>query len=100
PRRAPRRLPEVKIFTIWNEPNHPGFLQPVGAAPAIYRGLVRAAFPAIKSVRPDARVLVGATSSTGDDSGLERRSTPPLRFLRELACVDAALDPLPGCDGP
>src|SRR5262249_9475502 len=43
-------------------------------------------------VRPDAQVLLGGTASTGGAPG--KGGVPPLRFLRELACVDDQLNPL------
>jgi len=90
-------LPPVRMYTVHNEPNHPGFLLPQWSrgrprSPALYRRMVRAAHAAIKGVDPRNVVLVGATSSIGgDDHG---GGVPPLRFLRELACVDRRLRPL------
>ena len=98
----PSPLPAVDTFTIWNEPNHPGFLLPqwvkrdgewVARSPHIYRAMVRAAYPAIKASAPGARVLVGGTASVGS-SRPGGYGVPPLRFLRELACVDAELRPV------
>jgi hypothetical protein len=56
--------------------------------------MVEAAYPAVKSVQPDALVLVGGLAGYGHRGGV-----PPLRFIRELACVDAGLRPLdrPAC---
>jgi hypothetical protein len=93
---APEPLPAVDVFTIWNEPNHPGFLQPqwiqrdgawVPRSPDVYRAMVRAAYPAIKAAAPASRVLIGATSSTGSKVP-GQSGVPPLAFLRALACVD------------
>jgi hypothetical protein len=94
-------LPAVSLYTIWNEPNHPGFLAPqwvqtadgwVPRSPAIYRAMVQAAYPAIKTAAPAARVLIGGTASMGRTPG--RAGVPPLRFLRALACVDPQLRPV------
>jgi hypothetical protein len=103
-------LPRVDMFSIWNEPNIAGFLLPqwqrrgkrrVPASPHLYRAMIAAAYPAIKEARPDATVLVGGLASGGsyDTAGL-RGGVPPLAFLRELACVDGALEPITrsGCD--
>ncbi|HEX8206530.1 MAG TPA: hypothetical protein VF587_10775 [Solirubrobacteraceae bacterium] len=94
-------LPRVDVVSLWNEPNHQAFLQPLWqkrprgratpVAPAIYRAMVQAAYPAIKAVRSDVKVLVGATSSMGDHTGRGRNGVPPLLFIRELACVDRKL---------
>lgn len=100
----PDPLPKVTWWTIWNEPNHKGFIQPQWVkqgrgfrpnAPHAYRRLVEAAYPAIKGIQPESKVLVGGTSSTGPR---KLRSvtdgTPPLAFVRELACVDRKLRPV------
>ncbi|MEX2195718.1 MAG: hypothetical protein WD844_10580 [Thermoleophilaceae bacterium] len=106
-RQAPRAaapLPKVSWWTVWNEPNHPGFIQPQWErtsdgwrpkSPHIYRKLVEVAYPAIKGIQPDSLVLVGATSSTGATSPRSEQSgTAPLLFIRELACVDEDLEPI------
>jgi hypothetical protein len=83
----------VHLFTPWNEPNHPSFLAPQwrrgrALSPHVYRAMYEAAHAAIKRARPDAQVLLGNTAATGGGG------VPPLRFVRELACVDGALRPL------
>ena len=80
---------DVGTFTLWNEPNHPGFLLPQRGAAAVYRNMVAAAYPAVKDEAPDSTVLVGGLAAHG-----RRNGTPPLRFLRDLACVDARLQPV------
>lgn len=94
-----RPIPAVDVFTIWNEPNHPGFVQPQwqGTRPASadwYRAAVKAAYPQIKTAAPTSTVLIGATTSGGDDTGQGRRSVSPTTFLRRLACVDRKLRPV------
>lgn len=91
-------LPDVDEFILWNEPNHPGLLLPqwrpdrrTPASPAVYRALVRAAYPAVKAVRRKVKLLIGNTSSTGGTRGTG--AVAPLEFLRDLACVDARLRP-------
>ena len=103
-------LPRVDMYTTWNEPNHPSFLAPQwkrdrkgryrAISPHVYRAMHNAAYEAIKRESPDAAVLIGGTASTGG-SRPGRGGVPPLRFVREMACVDEALDPLPfkECDG-
>ncbi|HEU4979528.1 MAG TPA: alpha-amylase family protein [Solirubrobacteraceae bacterium] len=98
----PAPLPAVDIFTLWNEPNQPGFLMPqwaledgqwVAASADVYRAMVYAAYPAIKAVDPGARVLIGGTASMGS-SVPGRNGVPPLAFIRRLACVDQNLQPV------
>jgi hypothetical protein len=95
-------LPAADVFTIWNEPNHPGFVMPqwerrgTGWWPHsadVYRAMVRAAYPAIKSAAPASTVLIGATSS-GGSSTPGRSGVPPLQFIRALACVDERWRPI------
>ncbi len=88
-------LPRVSAFSLWNEPNHPAFLLPQtargeGGSPAIYRRMVRASHASIRAVQGDATVLVGGLASKSTNG----RGISPLRFLRELACVDSRLRPL------
>ena len=102
---AAGRLPAVRGYTIWNEPNLPDFLRPqwrdpqtkrVPLSPHSYRRMVEAAYPAVKAVQPESLVLVGGLAAYGRRGGVA-----PLRFLRELACVDAHMQPLrrPDCAG-
>lgn len=88
-------LPRVGLFSLWNEPNHPAFLlpqQPRGAdsSPAVYRRMVRAGVAGIRGVQADAQVLIGGLASKSTNG----RGVSPLRFIRELACVDGKLRPL------
>jgi hypothetical protein len=88
----------VDRYILWNEPNLPSWLQPQAScahgrcspvAPHLYRGLVRAAYPAIKAADPGAEVLVGAMSSRGLDLKARNSTLRPLVFLRALGCVSS-----------
>ena len=106
----PEPLPAVDMFTIWNEPNHPGFMQPqwirgangewVPHSPTMYRALVRAAYPVIKAEAPASRVLIGGLASMGS-SEPGKSGITPLKFLRALTCVDDQLQPVTtgACEG-
>ena len=112
-----RRYPQAASFTVWNEPNHNVFLLPqwrstgngfAPASPEVYRAMLHAAVPRIRAAVPEATVLIGATSSLGASAATESdERMSPMRFLRELACVDeqlrkrdddacASFRPLPG----
>ena len=75
PTKALGPLPKVTWWTLWNEPNHPGFLQPQYTrtadgrlepnTPHLYRRMVEAAHPVIKQLQPDSLVLVGGLASFG-----------------------------------
>ncbi|HWE32998.1 MAG TPA: hypothetical protein VG410_05890 [Solirubrobacteraceae bacterium] len=93
-------LPRVLTFTIWNEPNQQGYEAPqwgpagTAASADWYRQALLTAYPAIKRASPGATVLIGDTSATGGDSKLGNSGVPPLRFIRQLACVDDQLQPI------
>jgi len=104
---APRPLPRVGFWAIWNEPNL-GFQLAPQAVPhtkielsgMIYRGLVDAAWSALQATgHGHDRTLIGETGPAGatfaDAPGLFG-AMAPLRFLRALYCVDAAYVPLRG----
>ncbi len=94
----------VSLFSIWNEPNHPAFLQPqwntngTPASPRIYRALYQAGYAGLKAggiAQP--KVLLGETAPTGYDRVNYRRErsrallhdVAPLLFLRETLCLNS-----------
>ena len=90
-------LPAVRLWTTWNEPNHPVFLLPqwkrragewVPHSPHLYRRMHERAYSAIKRVSPKNQVLLGGLASGGSERRGRKRGMPPLEFIRELACVD------------
>jgi Cellulase (glycosyl hydrolase family 5) len=91
-------------YTIWNEPNYQVFLRPQWrragygwevASAGEYRRMVYDAAPRIRRHAPEARVLIGGTAALGTSRPRTRTDpVPPLRFLRELACVDSQLRPV------
>jgi hypothetical protein len=93
----------VSLFSIWNEPNHPAFLQPqwntngTAASPRIYRALYQAGYAGLKAggfAKPP--VLIGETAPTGYDKVNYKREkskallhdVAPLLFLRETMCLN------------
>ena len=107
--RKGKPLPAVRMWTTWNEPNHPSFLLPQSerdgrgrwrdVAPHTYRAMHEAAYNALKEVDRDNKVLVGGLSSRGASRSGPERNIPPLRFMRRMACLDDRLLPLrdPAC---
>jgi hypothetical protein len=83
----------VERYSIWNEPNHVAWLEPGSAAPATYRRLYLAGYGAVKRADPRARVLIGETTAFGSE-----HATPPVAFLREVACRGRDLRPLRPCE--
>ena len=96
-------LPRVDHWSIWNEPNHGGWLTPqwngkplVPQSPRIYRGLVDAAWGALQANgHAQDTILLGETSPAGLNPGLTR-GLHPLRFIRELYCLGGKLRPYTG----
>ena len=87
----------VDEFSIWNEPNHKGWLQPVSTSGSQYRELYRRGYAAIKKVAPKAKVLMGELAPYSSRKG---RAVPPLAFLRQMACVNRSYRRLPGKSCP
>jgi hypothetical protein len=97
---ALRYAQAVDRYIVWNEPNLPLWLQPQNTcsgsrctpyAPHLYRKLVRAAYPAIKTVDPTATVLFGALAPNGENSTKQNAKTRPLAFIRSMGCVKVNL---------
>ena len=74
----------VDRYSIWNEPNYKGWLQPHYSSPRIYRGMYAAAWRGIKSADFGAKVLIGETSPYY----IRGRAIAPLRFLRGVTCTN------------
>jgi hypothetical protein len=93
--------PDVSLYSIWNEPNHPAFLQPQfssngrPASGRIYRGLYQAAYTGLQAAGlAHPNVLFGETAPTGFGRVNARREgvlhdVAPLAFLREALCLNA-----------
>jgi hypothetical protein len=80
-RAAERYRSRVRRWSIWNEPNLVNWLEPVAEMPTLYRRLYVAGHRAIKSVSPDAQVLIGETAPY---VRRRRDGMAPLSFLRRL----------------
>jgi hypothetical protein len=103
----------VSLYAIWNEPNHPAFLQPqfnsrgLPESPRIYRGLFEAGYEGLQAsgiVKP--KVLMGETAPIGADS-LTRREikergllhdVAPLAFMREALCLNSKYHKASTCE--
>ena len=91
---ATRYRHAVDRYLIWNEPNltlaprkqcsgRPRVCTQI--APHLYRGLVRAAGPAIERADRGAEIVIGELAPLPLDGSLG-----PIRFLREMACVTSS----------
>jgi hypothetical protein len=92
---------QVKLVSIWNEPNEPVFLLPqylrgAPASPRIYRGLFQAGVAGLRSSGNFAgmKVLMGETAPRGNP-----HVVAPLAFLRGALCLDAAYHRASSCSG-
>lgn len=88
----------VDMYSIWNEPNHPEFLQPqswgrIAYAPHHYRHLVRASFPRMKRADRTSRILIGETQPSGHVRRGAKRPLKPQLFWREFGCRDRRFRP-------
>jgi len=83
----------VDLYSIWNEPNYVGWLAPLHAEPTIYRQLYTAAYSAITTADPDAKVLLGETAPYSES----HRAMAPLEFLREVLCRNQIYAPVKQC---
>jgi hypothetical protein len=94
-------LPRVDRWSIWNEPNQPGWLNPqstsangrrVITAARMYRDLARSAIAGLRATGHGSDVLLlGETAPIGRASGsLARRPTTPVEFIRALFCIRAS----------
>ena len=103
-------LPRVSRWSIWNEPNFPGWLRPQwkrlgrrsyrALSPGIYRRLVDSAWAGLSSTgHADDVVLLGETAPYGPHNprrpGVEGLISP-LVFVRELYCLDRRYRPFRG----
>jgi hypothetical protein len=95
-------LPRVTAFEVWNEVNASFFFQPqrdaakTDVSPGLYRQMVNQVATAIHAVRADNLVVAGALFPFTADSP-HVQAIAPLRFMRELFCLDSRLHPAGSC---
>jgi len=100
---AARRFPGVDIWSLWNEPSLAKFLFPqsrggVPYAPHLYRQLVRAGVAGLRrgGSGGDA-ILFGELQPIGAKRCcFAKANLQPIRFIREMFCLDAAYRPFRG----
>ena len=95
-RRLAARYPQVRRYSVWNEPNLEQFLAPQfdaagrSASVQLYAELFSAAAAGIRRANPDALVAAGETSARGRDvpsTGPAQDSHSPVGFARLLSEV-------------
>jgi hypothetical protein len=103
PAQAAVTLPRVNHWSVWNEPNFPGWLAPVwrrsrtrdpnklvAYSPYHYRRLVDAAWQGLRRTGHGGDViLIGETAPRGQKNPRHpMRSMKPIEFIRELYCMN------------
>jgi hypothetical protein len=93
------KVPRVTYWSIWNEPNHSGWLTPqwnaesrtaFARAASLYRELLDKAYQGLQlSGHTRDTVLIGETAPKGIKTRGLKKFVEPLTFLRALYCVDA-----------
>jgi hypothetical protein len=88
-------LPRVDLWAVWNEPNLSGWLQPQynrkkqPVSPRIYRGLFLGAYDGlVASGHANDEILMGDLLPFARSGKTYPARVSPIKFLRELACVD------------
>jgi hypothetical protein len=98
-------LPRIRLWSIYNEPNHPLFLSPqrrkgVLTSPSLYRALYRAGWNALaRTGHKRDTILMGEVLPIGSNAGRATATTKPLTFARELFCLNGSGRRHPGCRG-
>jgi len=102
----PTILPRVSMWSVWNEPNQPGWLRPqsqrvggrdIPASPRVYRGLQDAGFAGLTaSGHGGDNILLAETAPRGALRLSPLTPMRPLQFIRELYCLNQRLQPYTG----
>jgi len=97
------RLPRVRYYQPWNEPNLSDFLNPQWtrsggrfrpASPRIYKGLQNAFYRGAKKVKRSNYIVSAGTAPFGENERGQKRMQAAL-FARELFCVSGRSRPRP-----
>lgn len=80
---------QVSWWSVWNEPNLGKLLKPIKGAESarIYRNLYLKAYAGLRSAGVSAPILIGELAPIGN-SIPNNGTIRPLRFLREVLCLD------------
>ncbi|HEX6160101.1 MAG TPA: hypothetical protein VF111_08045 [Thermoanaerobaculia bacterium] len=78
----------VKRYSLWNEPSWYTWLSPHKKSPLLYRKLAMTGYKAAHRADDNAEVVIGELTPQLR-KGL---SIPPLRFIREMVCVNKRLE--------
>jgi hypothetical protein len=95
------RLPRVRYWAVWNEPNLSTYLSPQmvrgdPVAPRFYGEMVDAMGAAVKAVHANNLVVAGELAPFRDitpETHAQNKDWGPLSFMRSLLCVSPQLHP-------
>lgn len=106
PQPPPAILPRVSMWSLWNEPNQPGWLRPqaqavrgryVPTSPRVFRRLQDAGYAGlVASGHGRDSILLAETAPRGTRHLNPVAPMRPLLFIRELYCLDGRLRPYRG----
>lgn len=96
------KLPRVRYFEAWTEPNHPQYLTPQWKgkkpySPIVYRKLLNGFYKGVHSVHGN-KVVLGGTGPFGDPAK-KKKNVYPYLFWRQVMCLNNHLKKQKGCAG-
>ena len=88
------RLPRVRYWQVWNEPNLSLYLSPQYqsgdlVSPAIYRQIVNSVADAVHAVHKENVVIAGAQSPFATDPRAHYIAAPPIGFMQSFFCLSS-----------
>lgn len=88
------RYPQVKIFSVWNEPNLQRFLQPQKQSGIIrsavhYRKLYEAAYDALRATGHAHDTILFGELMPRSQARVDPNFSAPIAWLREFFCIDS-----------
>lgn len=86
----------VDQYSIWNEPNRKGWIEPVSQSATIYRDLYTQGYKGVRAADKKAKIFIGELAPYASKPGV---ALEPLDFLRKLTCVNASYRSVKRCAG-
>ncbi|MCX6390679.1 MAG: hypothetical protein NT122_08655 [Solirubrobacterales bacterium] len=85
---AGRKLPRMKLYGGWNEPNYQAYLTPRSEAVELDRAMQNKFYDAIKAVQPTATVALGGLGPYGSNKASSE--IQPQAFLEQILCLNGS----------
>lgn len=86
----------VDQYSVWNEPNRKGWIEPVSQSASIYRDLYTQGYKGVRAADKKAKIFIGELAPFASKPGV---ALEPLDFLRKLTCVNARYRSVKRCAG-